>query len=305
MMRFRLQLFICFIVFGVIVGTSSVGDQEFVDPVLKFRVKMFYRGHHEAMIQVRSHIAEAFTELEDVEIVGDNLLLGRKIVDKNSDYQLDISALYVDPKIDEVRGKLIVVSFVFLDFTRQRSWIEAIDFLVNDTKENDTLRDIQKGLSKLSGSMFYHSALVSKPDRLEQTCNTIIDFFNTQVLEPFRKEPWRGVALGMEVKELPKKEPFPRETLNVLIAEELKKWLERNNYQIKKVENGYHITRKDSRNGNRYENGIELLDSSAIFLDEVIFIANENGTLSIGIEGVGTATFEVDQYGNLRSVANE
>ena len=75
------------------------------------------------------------------------------------------------------------------------------------------------------------------------------------------------------------------------------------NYQIKKVEEGYHITRNDSRNGNRYENNIELSELGTIALGEVIFTGHENGTISIVINGVGEATFAVDGYGNLWAVA--
>ena len=153
------------------------------------------------MMQVRHHITQELAKLEDVEIVSDNFLLGSRIYDENADYQLDISALFTQPKTDE-DSQLIIISFVYFSFLSQRTLIEAINFIVSDTEADSiTHRDIKKGLSKSSGRILYHSALISKSDRLEHTCNTIIDLFDTYTLEPYRKEPWRGIAAGIGVSE--------------------------------------------------------------------------------------------------------
>ena len=98
-------------------------------------------------------------------------------------------------------------------------------------------------------------------------------------------------------------EQNPRPDPRLSFPEQIKKWLMERNYQIKKEGNGYKITRKDARFGNVYDVDIEMSASSATHtVGEVSFTGNENGTISIRIDGIGTAAFEVDWYGNLHSV---
>ena len=86
------------------------------------------------------------------------------------------------------------------------------------------------------------------------------------------------------------------------IPEQIKDWLMERNYQFKKEGDGHKITRKDSRNENLYLFDIELARWGHVILKEVSFKGNWNGTVSISIDGVETAGFKVDEYGNLRAV---
>ena len=91
----------------------------------------------------------------------------------------------------------------------------------------------------------------------------------------------------------------PRHTLppdhTLSIPEQVKKWLMEHKYQIKKVDDVYHIT-------NDYDR-IRLSGGGSVRLKTVRFNLSGN-VLYITIDGVGKAGFKVDEYGKLWAVGS-
>ena len=84
----------------------------------------------------------------------------------------------------------------------------------------------------------------------------------------------------------------------------VKAWLADRKYQIKKVGDEYHISRKDALVGKFYNHGLPTSvphGSYALAIVDVTF-AVIGKVLYITIDGVGRAAFEVDGHGNLRAV---
>lgn len=271
----------------------------------QFRVKVSYDGYDGLQQQVLSYMTQGLNESGYVEVV-----------DENPDFQVDIYTFVL--LLDGIPH--ICISSVYLDFWLQKAVTQELGGAAVTMDKKLKMH----GLSM--GWMVHHTVQFAKLHTLESTVSQIVAHFNLTVLKRYRQDPARNILEELKAQqkvgiivEKPKK-PITvdvgpahvevvggvaniEESLNV--AEQVKEWLLERRYQIKKVANGYKITRNDSRNGNRYGAHMELADSGAITKDEVTFTGSGDGTISVGIEGVGMATFEVDEYGNLRAVADE
>ena len=309
-MRLRLQLFICLMVFGGIAGESLVGAQDRVPAgsrkvyiaAPQFRVKVSYDGYDGLQQQVLSYMTQGLNESGYVEVV-----------DENPDFQVDIYTFVL--LLDGI--PYISISSVYLDFWLQKAVTQELGGAAVTMDKKLKMHGLNMGW------MVHHTIRLAKLHTLESTVSQIVAHFNLTVLKRYRQDPARNI-----LEELKEQRKFTitsgkpgiyssssvatSETVvtsgrvkPINMAEQIKKWLMERKYQIKKVTSGYRITRNDSRNENRYRYDTELANTGVIAYDEVIFTSNGDGTISVGIEGVGTATFEVDRYGNLRVVADE
>lgn len=105
---------------------------------------------------------------------------------------------------------------------------------------------------------------------------------------------------------IPPDPPPDRFTSNPEQVKKVKEWLAERKYQIKKVGDEYHISRKDTRSGSVYDINYQIPASmpdgsyTLTVLDVTFEVINK--VLYITINGVGRAGFEVDGYGNLKAV---
>ena len=90
----------------------------------------------------------------------------------------------------------------------------------------------------------------------------------------------------------------------------VKNWLMERNYQIKRVGDQYHITRKDTRAGISYDLSYQmpvLMPPQSTYAVKVFGVTFEviESTFQVTVQGVGKAIFKVDESGNLHAVVSE
>ena len=85
----------------------------------------------------------------------------------------------------------------------------------------------------------------------------------------------------------------------VEIAKKVRNHLKEYKYQVKKSGNKYTITRNDKRNGIHYNSSYTFEGRGIVSDSGTLFTGDGHGNLVVAINGLGTATFKVDEYGHL------